>query len=87
MSSVFSFKFSKVSYLLKFIYLYSAYTAVSLFVVLFFFLRPRNPKNAVIVAKIMKYVHKLVRSHFFMMTVKIPLIFVTGPDTVYNRGS
>jgi len=59
-----SFKFSKVSYLLKFIYLYSAYTAVSLFVVLFFFLRPRNPKNAVIVAKIMKYVHKLVPIQF-----------------------
>jgi len=59
-----SFKSSKVSYLLKFIYLYSAYTAVSLFVVLFFFLRPRNPKNAVIVAKIMKYVHKLVPIQF-----------------------
>lgn len=59
-----SFKSSKVSYLLKFIYLYSAYTGVSLFVVLFFFLRPRNPKNAVIVAKIMKYVHKLVPIQF-----------------------
>lgn len=59
-----SFKSSKVSYLLKFIYLYSAYTGVSLFVVLFFFLRPRNPKNAVIVAKFMKYVHKLVPIQF-----------------------
>jgi len=61
---IFSLISSKLRYLLKFIYLYSAYTIVSLFVVLFFLLRPRNPKNAVIVAKVMKYIHKLVPIQF-----------------------
>ena len=84
---IFSLKSSKVSYLLKFTYLYLAYTAASLFVVLFFFLRPRNPKNALIVAKIMKYVHKLVRSHFFKSQQLRLSIFNTGPDSVYNRRS
>ena len=68
----FSLVSSKLRYLLKFIYLYSAYTVVSLFVVLFFLLRPRNPKNAVIVAKVMKYIHKLVSNHKFTKLYLIP---------------
>lgn len=55
---------SKFSFFLKFIYLYSAYTAVSFLIVLFFSFRPRNPKNAVIAARLLKHFHKLISIDF-----------------------
>ena len=56
-----SYTSTKVNFLVKFIFLYSAYMATSAFIVLIFWFRVRDPANAVFVANwIMKYVHRMV---------------------------
>jgi len=57
---ILSYTSTKVNFLVKFIFLYSAYMATSAFIVLIFWFRVRDPANAVFVANwIMKYVHRM----------------------------
>lgn len=54
----------RVDYLLKFIYLYSAYIAVSFLLCVLSLPHPRDPKNGVRAAGILKYIHSLVPLSF-----------------------
>ena len=51
---------AQVRFLLKFGYLYTAYTAASAVVCLVFCWRPRHRNNAVILASCMQCIHRLV---------------------------
>jgi len=54
----------RVDYLLKFVYLYTAYIAVSFLLCVLSLPNPRDPKNGVRAAGILKYIHSLVPVNF-----------------------
>jgi len=83
---ILSYTSSKVSFLIKFIYLYSAYIGVSFIICFCCFFRMRHPKNGVFGAKILHYVHKLIPIEFEIEGVEL-LKCPTAAVVLFNHQS